>query len=250
MTRKEERGKRKVRVALTQSRGRLERVQEMLEERSYEVVRQPLIETQPLLHEKTRLEAEKLLDCAWILFTSRTAAETWQQISQSFNKGIYPLARPHVGAVGKKTAEALQAVGANISIIADQQNAENFAEMFISHPKAASPVGLPQGDRALDTVQRRLEQAGFEVCPVVIYKTILCPQEFQTIDVIVLSSPSAVEALVDKGKAQLVAIGETTSKAVEARGWQAVRATSPNADAIVQAVEEMKTSLLRVHYEW
>jgi uroporphyrinogen-III synthase len=224
-------------VALTQSRGRLETLQEMLEQRGFEVIRQPLITTQPLLDEKTRLEAERLLECAWILFTSRTAAETWQQLSQHFNKGLQPLATANVGAVGKKTAETLGALGADVSLVADSQNAENFVEMFLSHPKAASPIGLPQGDKALDTLQKKLEQHGFEVRPVVVYKTIVCPQSFQTIDVIVLASPSAVEAVMDKGKAQLVAIGDTTLKAVEARGWQAVKSASPEAEAIVEAIE-------------
>ncbi len=225
-------------VALTQSRGRLEVVQEMLGQRGYEVVRQPLIETQPLLDDATKLEAQKLLGCAWLLFTSRTAAETWQKLGLHFTLDPAPRTpHPFVGAVGKKTAEALQAIGAEVSIVADQQNAENFAEIFLSHPQAASPVGLPQGDKALDTLQKRLEQHGFEVQSIVIYKTILQPHRFQNIDVIVLSSPSAVEAVEDIGDAKLVAIGATTLKAIEARGWQAVQSSSPNAEAIVEAVE-------------
>jgi uroporphyrinogen-III synthase len=232
-----------LRVALTQSRGRLEVVQEMLEGRGYEVVRQPLIKTQALLDEKTRLEAEKLLECAWILFTSRTAAETWQQLILSL-KPEPQNSKPKIGAVGKKTAEALQQIGAEVAIIADSQNAENFADMFLNHPAAKSPVGLPQGDKALDTVQQRLEQAGYEVRPLVVYKTILQPHRFENTDVIVLSSPSAVEAVEEIGNAKLVAIGATTLKATEARGWQAVQATSPDADAIVRAVEEIKISTI------
>jgi uroporphyrinogen-III synthase len=237
-----------IRVALTQSRGRLEATQEMLEQRGYTVVRQPLIETQPLLHEETKAEAQKLLECAWILFTSRTAAETWQKLGLNFNKGLQPLATPNVGAVGKKTAETLKEIGAEVSIIADQQNAENFVDMFLNHPKAASPVGLPQGDKALDTVQKKLEGAGFEVRPVVIYRTILHPHQFQNvgvseIDVIVFSSPSAVEAAEAVGNARLVAIGATTLRAIEARGWQAVQSSSPNAEAIVEAVKQVTTGV-------
>ncbi len=225
-------------VALTQSRGRLEVVQEMLEQRGYEVVRQPLIETQPLLDEATRLEAQKLLECKWLLFTSRTAAETWQKLNLVFTSHSLRLTpHPLLGAVGKKTAAAVQATGAEVSIIADQQNAENFVEMFLSHPEAASPVGLPQGDKALETVQKRLEQHGFEVRPVVVYKTILHPHHFQNVAVIVLSSPSAVEAVADIGTAKLVAIGATTLKAIKARGWHAVQSASPNADAIVTMIE-------------
>jgi uroporphyrinogen-III synthase len=232
---KEERRKWKgrLRIALTQSRGRLENLQEMLEQRGYEVIRQPLIEIQPLLNKETRLKAQKLLECAWILFSSRTAAETWQQLDLPFTH------HPMIGAVGKKTAETLRTIGASVSITAHKQNAENFAAMFLTHAEAKSPIGLPRGDKALDTLQTKLEQHGFEVRPVVVYKTISCPQNFQNIDVIVLSSPSAVEALEDRGEARLVAIGETTLKAVEARGWQATKAHSPEADAIFEAIEAM-----------
>jgi uroporphyrinogen-III synthase len=232
-----------LRVALTQSRGRLEIVQEMLEQRGYEVVRQPLIETQPLLDEGTKREAQKLLDCAWLLFTSRTAAETWQKLG--FTHHPSPITHhPLIGAVGKKTAEALKETGATVDIIADQQNAEHFADMFLSHPKAASPVGLPQGDKALDTVKKRLETSGFEVRPVVIYKTSLHPYRFQNIDVIVLSSPSTVEAVEHRGDAKLVAIGSTTRKAIEARGWQAFQSSSPTAESIVEAVEAVTESVV------
>jgi uroporphyrinogen-III synthase len=232
----------KVRVALTQSRGRLERLQDMLEQRGFEVIRQPLIETQPLLDEKTRLEAQKLLEGAWILFTSRTSVEVWQHFGFDFSNGLQPLVIPNVGAVGKKTAEQLRESGATVSLIADSQNADNFAEMFLNHPKASSPVGLPQGDKALATLQIKLEQHGFEVHGVVIYKTVSCPQNFQNADVIVLASPSAVEAVTDIGTAQVVAIGETTLKAVEARGWQAARAASPDGFSIVQVIEEMNSA--------
>ena len=230
-----------MRVALTQSRGRLEVVQEMLEQRGYEVIRQTLIETQALLDEKTKIEAQKLLECAWLLFTSRTAAEVWSQISKDFDNGPFNTVNqyPLMGAVGKKTAQALQSISTKVSIVADQQSAENFADMFLSHPKAVSPVGLPQGDKALNTLQEKLEHHGFEVRPVVIYKTILQPKSFQNVDVIVLSSPSAVEALTDKAEAQLVAIGETTLKAVEARGWQAFKSSSPEAESIVEAIENI-----------
>jgi uroporphyrinogen-III synthase len=231
-----------LRVALTQSRGRLESLQAMLEQRGYEVIRQPLIETQPLLDDKIRLEAQKLLECAWILFTSRTSVEVWQHFGFNFSNGLQPLVIPNVGAVGKKTAEQLREIGVTVSLIADSQNADNFAEMFLNHPKASSPVGLPQGDKALDTLQKKLEQHGFEVRPVVIYKTVLCSQTFQNVDVIVLASPSAVEAVIEKGDAQLVAIGETTLKAVEARGWQAVQVASPDVASILQAVERMNTA--------
>lgn len=236
---------------LTQSYGRLEGLQTLLEQRGYEVIREPLIETQPLLDDKTKLEAKKLLQCAWILFTSRTSVEVWQQLDIPFGfskgpskglpirytQGKQPLVTPRVAAIGKKTAEDLKNISANIELVADMQNAENFAEMFLNHPEARSPVGLPQGDRALDILQKKLKQCSFEVWPVVIYKTVLRPQRFRDVDVIVLASPSAVEALTDIGKAQLVAIGETTLKAVEVKGWKAIKSESPETEAILRAIE-------------
>ncbi len=239
---KEERKERRRgrRVVLTQSYGRLEGLQTLLEQRGYEVIREPLIETQPLLDDKTRLEAEKLLQCAWILFTSRTSVEVWQQLDIPFgpSKGLQPLVTPRVGAIGKKTAEDLQNIGAEIELVADLRNAENFADMFLNHPKAAGPVGLPQGDKALDTLQTKLVSHGFEVWPVVIYKTVLRPQSFHNVDVIVLASPSGVEALQDTGGEKLVAIGETTLNAIKAKGWQASLAT-PEGATVMECIESI-----------
>jgi uroporphyrinogen-III synthase len=234
----------RVKVALTQSRGRLEKVQEILEGRGYEVVRQPLIQTEPLLDDVTKLEAQKLLECAWILFTSRTSAEVWQQLGISLQPDPRN-PKPNIGAVGKKTAETLKDIGAEVSIVADQQNAENFVEMFLAHPQAASPVGLPQGDKALKTVQEKLEQHGFEVRTAILYKTLLQSQSFDNIDIIVLSSPSAVEALEATGyvDTKLVAIGATTLQAIKARGWQALQASSPTAESIVEAVEHLSKQI-------
>jgi uroporphyrinogen-III synthase len=226
----------KVRVALTQSRGRLESLQAMLEQRGYEVIRQPLIKIRPI--RKNEIEAELLLGCSWILFTSISAVESWQLLGLPF---IEPEHFPKIGAVGKKTATMIQRFGGEISLISTWQNAENLAELFSNHPQAKSPIGLPQGDKALDTLQMKLEQHGFEVRPVVIYKTIQQPQRFRNVDVIVLASPSAVEAVIEKGEAQLVAIGETTLKAVEARGWQAIKAISPEAKSILEAIERIAT---------
>lgn len=131
----------------------------------------------------------------------------------------------------------LEDLGANISLLSSWQNADDLAELFINHPDAKGPIGLPQGDRALDTLQKKLEEHGFEVWPAVIYKTVLCPQSFQDVDVIVLASPSAVEALKDIGKARLVVIGETTLKAVEARGWKAVQSPSLEVKDVLDMIE-------------
>jgi uroporphyrinogen-III synthase len=229
----------KVRVALTQSRGRLESLQVLLEQRGYEVIRQPLIETHPLLDYKTRLEAERLLECAWILFTSRTAVETWQQFGLGFSKRT--LITANIGAVGKKTAAMLEQLGATVSLISSWQNADNLAELFVNHPEAKSPIGLPHGDKALDILQTKLQHYGFEVRPVVIYKTIQQPQRFHNVDVIVLASPSAVEALKDIDTAQLIVIGETTLEAVKARGWQATKTSSLETQSITEAIERIAT---------
>jgi uroporphyrinogen-III synthase len=219
---------------LTQSIGRLEGLGRELENRGYRVTRQPLIETQVLLDDTTRTKASKLLECKWILFTSRTSAEVWPQLIPS---PITHHPSPKFAAVGQKTAQTLTSLGISVSLIADKQNAETFAEMFLNHPEAASPVGLPQGDRALNTVQTTLEQHGFYVYPVVMYKTILNPQNISGADIIVLASPSAVEALEDYGTAKLLAIGETTARAIAARGWKAFHSSSPDQASILEMIE-------------
>ena len=148
-----------MKVALTQSEGRLAGLAEALTERGHEAIRQPLIRTEPILNEVVRGRAEELLGCSWLLFTSPNAAEAWHALGLPF-KNIYP----KVGVVGEKTARAVRTFSGEVALIGEPQNAEGLADTFlrreVTRQEVKVTVGLPRGNRSLTTLQERLEARG------------------------------------------------------------------------------------------
>ncbi len=166
-----------MRIILTHAPGRFEGLETGLRRRGHTVVHAPLITTRPRTGEEVRAAAEALLSLPWLLFTSRSAVEAWSALGVGWQApgGRSPGA-PRVGAVGRKTASALRAAGAEPALVAERASrATGLADAFLQHPEAASPVGLPQGDRALSTLRRALEQAGFDTRPLVLYETVTQP---------------------------------------------------------------------------
>lgn len=222
----------KARVALTQSTGRLEGLSTSLEQRGYDVIRNPLIETRPCTDDATVAAAWELLELPWVLFTSRAAVEAWRSF------GI-PFHGPRFGAVGEKTGKALARAGAEVRLIARPATAEGLADAFVSRRDAAGPVGLPQGNQARPTLRAALQRAGFAVRAVTVYETAPCPWTVEgDVDAVVLASPSAVQSLPDPvaAAARLITLGPTTSRAVRDRGHHPYEATTPSVEAILDTL--------------
>lgn len=225
-----------LRVALTQSNGRLEGLAASLERRGYDVVRNPLIETVPRTDPDTRAKAEQLLGLPWVLFTSRSGVEAWQALE-------LPFSGPRFGAVGEKTARSLVRAGGQVSLVAGTATAEGLADAFVSRRDAAGPVGLPQGNRARPTLRAALRRAGFAVQAVTVYDTQPCDWNVdEAVDAVVLASPSAVQALPEDvaAHARLITLGPTTSRAVRDRRFQPHEATSPSVEAILDTLDRDK----------
>lgn len=223
-------------VALTQSEGRLEGLEELLQERGFAVTRSPLIETLPILSDAVREQLHTLLELPWVLFTSPAAAYAWQRLELPFRA-----AGPRFGAVGRQTAEAINRRGGEVAILGSPQTAQGLAGAFLRHPQAAGPVGLPRGARALPTLEGILRKRGFDTRPVVVYRTVARSWPGGEADVVVLASPSAVAALPEAvGRScRLVTLGKTTQRAAARRGWQAEVPASPQVADVLAAVERL-----------
>lgn len=243
-----------MRIVLTHSEGRFEGLAEELERRGHEVAHRPLIVTRPRRAADVAAEAEALLTLPWLLFTSRSAVEAFAALGLGWRspQGAEPL----VGAVGIKTAAALRRAGAEPVLVAERSpRADGLARTFLADPRAAGPVGLPQGDRALPTLCRALEEAGLEVRPLVLYETVAQPLEggaagapaeglavadgSADAEVVVLASPSAAQALPEAlaARVTLVAIGPTTAGALAARGLTCRQAAAPSVAGVLAEVE-------------
>lgn len=222
------------RVALTQSPGRLDGLQELLEERGFEVLSQPLVKIETRGDSRTRSAVANLMALPWLLITSRSTVEALLALG-GFEGD------PLIGAVGPATASALEEAGATVTLVANPHNARGLAHAFLAHPQARGPVGLPRGNRALDVLEQELGEAGFATRPLVVYDTVLCEWQGGEVDALVLASPSAVEALPAEvaGRARLVTLGQTTSAAARSRGWQCDEAEAPTPQATLAALERV-----------
>lgn len=240
-----------MRIVLTHSEGRFEGLAAALERRGHEVEHRPLIRTRARAGAEVRAEAEALLALPWLIFTSRSAVEAWQALGVPWRRSDVPEGVPLLAAVGRRTASALRRAGAEVALVGERSQASSVAEAFLADPRAAAPVGLPQGDRALPTLRRALEREGFETRPLVLYETVTEPfddlaspsQGAPGADglptVVVLASPSAAGALPESAAlgATLVAIGPTTAGAVKARGFPCLQAASPSVAGVLAAVD-------------
>ena len=232
-----------MRVALTQSEGRLEGLEHALQACGFDVVRVPLIQTAPLLTPAVREAARALIGLPWLLFTSPAGVEAWETLGLPLEN--FSLNGSRLGAVGDKTARAIKTCGGEVSLVGEPQNAAGLAAVFLESG-GEGPVGLPQGNRALPTLRDTLVRHGFETYPVVVYETAGLEWadvkgDVKGVDVVVLSSPSAVEGLPDEvgARARLVTLGPSTADAVTARGWRAECAERPDAAAVIEVIERL-----------
>lgn len=227
-----------MKVVLTQGQGRLEALEAALRARGDEVLRRPLIRVVPRIDATTRASARRLLLHPWILFASRSAVEAWDVLGLPFPRAPHG---PRVGAVGASTAAALSRLGAKVEVVGEPARAEGLATVFLAHPEAGGPVGLPRGDRSRDTLERLVREAGFTADPLVLYSTEVQAWEGEVeADAIVVASPSAVDGLPDDPtlRSAIVAIGPVTGDAVRERGFEPWVADRPDAEAVLAQLDE------------
>ena len=218
-----------MRVALTQARGRLEGLATEIEALGHQVVRAPLIATMPLVDDDTAASARALLGLPWRLYASRSAVDAWRALGLAHGDGA------RIGALGPGTGRALEADGARDVLVATPATALGLARAVSTATTERGPVGIVQGRRARPALAEALRAAGFDVRIATVYDTLTRAwPDGVAVDAVILASPSAVAALpakVGEG-ALLVAIGPTTWRAVQARGWQARMAEAPTAHAV------------------
>lgn len=121
------------------------------------------------------------------------------------DRGINPggLNRWTLYAVGPKTADELEAEGLKADFVPEQHNAKALARHLIAGDIRGKRFLFPRGDLGGDALLRALAEAGAEVEPVEVYRTIAADMGgaethlrrifHGEIDVVAFASPSAVK---------------------------------------------------------
>ncbi|MEZ4630689.1 MAG: uroporphyrinogen-III synthase [Deinococcales bacterium] len=209
---------------------------EALAQHGFRVLHQPLIATKPILSEKVKIAALELLTAELLVLTSPSCLKAWEAL------GIM-LVGPKLATIGEKTAERLRLKGLEVSLTGEAQNAKSLTEAFLELEPLPKSVAIAKSDRGLDILESSLSQAGIEVKSLIIYQTILKRPDLNLKpDVMVLASPSAVEALAkayqakDLTEIKFIAIGKTTSQNLASLGFNHDISPSPNTAGILEAV--------------
>jgi uroporphyrinogen-III synthase len=185
---------------------------------------------------------------AWVAFTSVNAVDAVVGRARALAVDPVIAADTRVAAVGPATARALRAAGLPVDLQpAARGSAAALAAVF---PQAAGDqsVLLPRSDLAPDTLPAALAGKGFQVRPVIAYRTVVRPPEPEIarrlaagdFHAVLFTSPSTVQALqgvtIAPGTA-FGAIGAPTRAAATAAGREiAFTAAEPGSRAYVQAL--------------
>jgi uroporphyrinogen-III synthase len=190
----------------------------------------------------------------WVFFTSQNALHAVRQRCAALGLTLEKVfAGVKIAAVGPATAEAVTAASLSVNFISRIHTGAALAEE-LSAEAQKKRVFLPRSDRANPELIDVLNRHGWEVTPVVAYKTVPPKSDspdaqesdlLQDADAILLFSPSAVHHLRDLLGAQrfrdlshqaiFVAIGPVSERALKTEGVERILLASDTTVAAVVA---------------
>ncbi len=171
----------------------------------------------------------------WAVFTSKNAAEAVFRTTDT-------ISGPRVAAVGPRTAAELEARRVKVDLIPDEHTAEGLLDAMGNVDGLR--ILLPQSAIARPTLRNGLTSKGAHVTAVTAYHTLSVKVDRSLLgaaDVILFSSPSAVESVVNGGgvpeHAKIVCVGPTTTRTAAELGLE-IHATARDhsAESLAQAI--------------
>ncbi|MBI3321989.1 MAG: uroporphyrinogen-III C-methyltransferase [Candidatus Omnitrophica bacterium] len=244
------------RILVTRASDRAALLVEQLEALGALVEQLPAIELVPVPSNRLFREAiRELPNTDWVFFTSPEGNDWFSRMLRPYRKDVRWLLGCHIGAIGSKTAVAIEERGLHVDFIPRQFSQEGMLKDF--------PRRLLDGKRGLifsaaesrDVLETGLRQRGMQVRRVPIYRTAL-PKSLlaraqqviqQPFDFVTVTSASCVDHLVQAlqgcGHRQrfrqwrIASIGPVTSAAVRAHGGRVVvEAASSTIEGLVEAL--------------
>ena len=190
----------------------------------------------------------------WVLFTSANGVTRFTRALSAAGFDARAFARAKIGAIGPKTATALESFGLRADAVAEEFIGEGLARAVLAEG-VPGRVLLARAQVARDALPDLLREAGAQVEVVPVYETVAADTgealrahfERGEIDVALFTSSSTVNAVVDTLGAQaaellsrvtVASIGPITSQTLRERGVRAdVVATIFTVDGLLDALE-------------
>ena len=228
----------------------------LLESRGASVVCFPAIEiTDPESWESCDCAIWKLSEYDTVCFTSRNAVDKFIQRMRIIRpQALNTLATRSLYAVGKKTAETLEALGFAVEETPHVFTSGDFAGLFRGKEMHGRRVLFPKSTIARDEFPRKLRNLGAAVDEAIVYRTvapasdrveqIIAMLAEDKLDCVTFFSPSSVRNFIEWAGAEklhhvlIAVIGPTTAAAVEEFGLPApIVAQQHTAEGIADSLE-------------
>ncbi len=174
-----------------------------------------------------------------IAFTSKHGVEGFLRYSSEFQ---LTCSSEVVYAVGLSTAQRLTTAGWNVHI-PEKHNALGLANLIIDEMKTGK-IAWFCGNRRRSEFEDKLANSGFQVLPLVVYKTVAHSEaiDMHGINGLVFYSPSAVEAFLKENMIPglpAFAIGPTTASALHQAGFhEVIESADTKTEALLQSIAD------------
>jgi uroporphyrinogen-III synthase len=244
-------------VLLTRPAGRSSALIQRLKGLGAEVEAHPTIALDtPSDPAPARRAVRRLPTFDWVLFTSANGVRFF--VARLHEAGTRPSTiRSRIAAIGPATADALSSAGLTAELVATDSHSEGFAEELRERITPGQKVLIVGPEVARSVLVDAIGEYGAETEAVAFYRNIAAPGVDDVAeqvcrdryDLVVFTSPSTIRRLLEAGwcsrsqlsralgRADIVAIGQVTARAVEEAGLRAAAvARHPNDDGIVAAL--------------
>ncbi len=193
----------------------------------------------------SRIPFQELPSCDWLFFYSKKGVRFFLE---SLIDGKHDIPK-HVkcAAMGNGTAKALKAYGIELDFVGNGEPNQT-AKDFLALVKNKTVV-FARAKRSKQSIQLRIEQEGVRCLDLIVYDNKIRDDfDFEnTFNILVFTSPLNVHAFFSKYKLkpnqQLIAIGDTTAKALNDLGYSDIKiASTPSEEALVEVLLKKDSS--------
>lgn len=165
------------RILVTRARAQASGLVQQIEELGGEPIEFPVIRTQPVSEPQAAARRDEALHALsnfdWVMFTSVNGVDYFFQRLRELRIDIRTLSGAKLGAVGSKTAEALEERGLQVDMIPSSYQADVMVQELEGILQAGQKVLVATADIARQTLPAGLKQLGMLVTLIDMYETVL-----------------------------------------------------------------------------
>ena len=244
------------RILVTRASDKAEALSDQLEALGAAVEELPAIALAPVASNGVFREAVHALPQAdWVFFTSPEGIGWLAKMLKPHRRDLRALSGCHIGAIGSKTAAAIESLGLHVDFIPKRFSQEGLLDELPRRMLAGKRALIFSAQESRDVLERGLRRRGMQVAKVPIYQTTVPPalreraasMVRERYDAVTVTSASCVEHLAQalhvsghRGalkRLPFASIGPVTSAAVRAHGGHVlVEAKRSTVEGLVDAL--------------